>query len=122
MSKRGPFKSFKAPRADARTFKPAGESRQAFTDRVHAEVLAGESIQDLWLTYYTHRFANRSSKPLEPEHVELLREVFYAGVATMFHLALMSAEGGDTEAEVEAGAARMQRLHEELATYERGLR
>lgn len=118
MSKRD-FKTF-GPKADKQTWKPKGESKQAFVDRVHGKVTAGETIQDLWLVYYRERFEARVSRPLEPEHVEMLKGVFYAGVSTMFYL--MDKMAGAVEEDDDLGASRLQRIYEELETYSKGLK
>lgn len=120
MSKRD-FKRF-SPRAGANTFKPVGETKQGFVDRVHGQITRAESIGHIWQVYFTNRYAMRSEAPLEPEAVEILKDCFYAGVATMFHLMSKSSEGGDSEAEIEAGAQKLARLQEELETYEKARR
>ena len=116
MSKR----DFRIPRADKHTWKPPDESRQAFVDRVHGKVTSGVTIQDLWLVYYRERFEARVSKPLEPEHIEMLKGVFYAGVSSMFYL--MDKMAGESTEDDDIGAGRLQRIYEELETYTKGLK
>jgi len=98
------------------------ESKRAFIDRVHGEVVAGETVLDLWLVYYRNRFERVATPALEPEHVALLKEVFYAGVSSMFQLMTVASDVGDSEDEIDRGAQRMQRLYEELDAYVKGLK
>ena len=90
--------------------------------RVHTQVEASDSIQQLWRVYYRTRFELQTTRPFEPEMIALLQEVFYAGVASMFQLMNKASEGGETEADIDAGADKLQRLYEELDTFVKGLR
>ena len=89
------------------------EGRAAFVARVHGQVEGGDTVRDLWQVYYRNRFELLAARPLEPEHVALLEEVFYAGVAAMFQLM----DKASTPEDIDEGAARLQRLYEELEVY-----
>ncbi len=95
-------------------------AKQEFIDRIHPRVAAAVTIQQLWNLYFTERFEKVADRPFEPEHVELLRGVFYAGCASMFQL-VTSLAGPDDEPD-DLGAERLERLHEELNIYAKGLR
>ena len=95
------------------------ETKATFTARVHGEVMEAKTVQGMWNVYAGNRFGPEcTSRPLEPEHLALLREVFYAGATSMMHLitSLPSLDDPDDE----AGAWAIQRLAEELETYADG--
>ncbi len=104
----------------SKTFRPfkKKESRRQFTNRVHSQVEQGDTINDLWRVYFDNRFAIRVDRPLDADMIGILREVFYAGIASMFQL--MTKMAGDDADEL--GAERLQRLYEELETYTKNLR
>jgi hypothetical protein len=96
--------------------------REALKRTLKPRVEAATTIGELWRVYRT-RF-DAAQVPLEPEHLDVLREVFYAGVASAFDL-LLKASGDphdDSDAALERGAELLNRLHEELDTYAKGLR
>lgn len=93
------------------------ESKTQFVARVYGEVMQADSIGQLWRTYYQNRFERHAARPLEPEHIALLQEVFYSGVTAMFQLMNKATTVGDSEEEIERGADRLARLYEELETY-----
>jgi len=98
------------------------EGRKAFMARLHNEVAGSETVRDLWLVYYRNRFETPATRPLEPEHIALLQEVFYSGVAAMFDLVYKAGDVGDSAEEIDRGAAKLQRLLEELETYTKSLK
>lgn len=90
------------------------ETKEQFTGRVFEEVTRGVSIQQLWRVYYRNRFELRADPALTPEMEGMIREVFYAGVATMMQLNNKIASEIE---DVDEGAMAIQRLVEELETY-----
>lgn len=91
-------------------------SRQQF-DRIHGQVLAGRTIRDLWLAYARERFKGMDVE--SPEVQATVKHSFYAGAAAM--LELMHRVGPDDISE-DVGVEMLNRIHEELETYSRGLR
>lgn len=89
----------------------AKETKKQFVERVHGEVKESTSIRELWLTYFHNRFELLVSRPLEPEHIALLEEVFYAGALSMAQVSYKLATESEDEDE---GAIQMERIHQEL--------
>lgn len=82
-----------------------------------AEVEHGDTVLDMWRVYYRARFERFTSRPLEPEHIAMLREVFYSGAAAMLQLTLKASEPENEDVCV----GNMERLEDELKTFARGL-
>jgi hypothetical protein len=93
------------------------ESKRAQFDRIHGQVLAGRTIRDLWLAY-AQRFT-KAGIELDDPAVAVMKETFYAGAAAM--LELMTRVAPDDVSE-DVGVEMLNRLHEELDTYTKGLR
>lgn len=95
------------------------ESRKAQFERVHGTVLAGRTVRDMWLAYAKERFERVGIDITDPNVRDTVEHAFYTGVAAMFEL-MMRVSPDDVSEEV--GAEMLNRLHEELDTYTRGLR
>ena len=93
-------------------------AKRAHIDTIHQKVVTSDTILDLWNVYFETRFP--PSIHDEPDMVALLKEVYYAGVASM--LQLMNKAAGDAQEDDDIGAARLQRLYEELDTHAKSLR
>lgn len=93
----------------------ATKQSAATFDRIHTRVVEADTIGHMWRVYSEERFKGHG---LEPEHLALLREVFYSGVAAM--LELMNRVSGEDVSE-DRGVEMLARLHEELDVYTKGL-
>jgi hypothetical protein len=99
-------------RAAERATAKAETRRQQF-DRIHGQVLAGQTIRDMWLIYGRERF--EPGVPLDsPEATEILEPTFYAGFASALQLMLRVSPDDVSD---EVGAEMLSRLHEELHVY-----
>jgi|ERR1051325_2645597 hypothetical protein len=98
------------------------ESRRAreLKEKLHGQIENSQTIYQLWLIYAKNRYATAGvDLSSEPGVSKLVKEAFYAGVASM--LKLMEGIGEDHISEDE-GVKILQRLHEELFVYTKGLK
>ena len=101
----------------------AKQLRRETFDRVHGKVLEAKSVRHMWDVWRQNRAEVAAVDNLPPELKgfadKMLRDTFYAGVASMFEL--MQRVGPDDITE-DQGVEMLTRLQEELDTYTKGLR
>jgi hypothetical protein len=95
------------------------ESKRQQFDRIHGQVLAGRTVREMWLAYGRNRFERVGIDLNDPAIVETAKHSFYVGAAAM--LELMTRVAPDDVSE-DVGVEMLNRLHEELNTYAKGLR
>jgi len=94
------------------------ESRAKQTDRIHSQIVAGDTIRDLWLVYARARLTPHGIDIADESVRGTMELAFYAGIAAMYELMMRVSPDDVSE---ERGMAMLSRLNDELRAHAEAL-